>query len=105
MTKELSIIVPVYNEINLIKKFITVKIDFDKIHYIIKISDDGTGFPKDILDRLGEPYVSKNTKGMGLGIFISKNLIENLGGKILFYNSKQNNAIVEIKLNKDILLT
>ena len=75
------------------------------INYTIQISDDGNGFPKDILDRLGEPYVSRNNKGMGLGIFISKNLIENLGGQILFFNSKQNNAIVEIKLNKDILLT
>ena len=42
---------------------------------------------------------------MGLGIFISKNLIENLGGTILFYNSKENNAVVEIKLNIDNLLT
>ena len=41
---------------------------------------------------------------MGLGIFISKNLIENIGGKILFYNSKDNNAIVEIKFIKDFLL-
>ena len=95
----------IQNSVIYSNKLITVKIDFDKIHYIIQISDDGAGFPKDILDRLGEPYVSKNSKGMGLGIFISKNLIENLGGTILFYNSKKNNAIVEIKLNKDILLT
>ena len=95
----------IQNSVIYSNKLITVKIDFDKIHYIIQISDDGGGFPKDILDRLGEPYVSKNSKGMGLGIFISKNLIENLGGTILFYNSKKNNAIVEIKLNKDILLT
>ena len=40
---------------------------------------------------------------MGLGIFISKNLIENMGGKILFYNSKENNAVVEISLINAIL--
>ena len=84
----------IQNSVIYSKKLITVKIDFDKIHYKIQISDDGTGFPKDILDRLGEPYVSKNSEGMGLGIFISKNLIENIGGTILFYNSKKNNAIV-----------
>ena len=95
----------IQNSVIYSKKLITVKIDFDKIHYKIQISDDGTGFPKDILDRLGEPYVSKNSQGMGLGIFISKNLIENLGGTLLFYNSKENNAIVEIKLNIDNLLT
>ena len=95
----------IQNAVMYSKKLVTVKIDFDKINYKIQISDDGEGFPKEILDKLGEPYVSKNSKGMGLGIFISKNLIENLGGTILFYNSKRNNAIIEIKLNKDILLT
>ena len=40
---------------------------------------------------------------MGLGIFIAKNLIENLGGKIRFYNTEQNNAIVEISFDNSIL--
>ena len=40
---------------------------------------------------------------MGLGIFIAKNLIENMKGKVLFYNSNLNNAVVEIKFNKSIL--
>ena len=95
----------IQNSIIYSKKLITVEINFDKVYYKILINDDGTGFPKDILDRLGEPYVSKNSQGLGLGIFISKNLIENLGGTILFYNSKENHAIVEIKFNKDILLS
>ncbi len=69
----------------------------------IKISDDGLGYPKDIVDKLGEPYLSKNNEGMGLGIFIAKNLIENMGGKILFYNSKDNRAIVEIIFDNSIL--
>ena len=41
---------------------------------------------------------------MGLGIFIAKNLIENTKGTILFYNSKNNHAIVEIKFDKTILI-
>ena len=32
--------------------------------------------------------LEKNKKGMGLGIFISKNLINSLGGNIIFYNSE-----------------
>ena len=40
---------------------------------------------------------------MGLGIFIAKNLIENMGGKLDFYNSKENNAIVEITFDNSIL--
>ena len=41
---------------------------------------------------------------MGLGIFISKNLIENMKGSISFKNSINNYAIVEIKLDKTILI-
>ena len=70
---------------------------------MIKIEDDGDGFSKDVLDKLGEPYISKNKKGMGLGIFIAKNLIENMKGNIIFYNSN-NGAVVEIKFDKTILI-
>ena len=69
------------------------------------MSNDGNNFPKEILDKIGEPYVSKNKKGMGLGIFIAKNLIENIGGDISFYNSKKGDASVEIIINRSILYT
>ncbi len=85
------------------KDLITTNIEYLNDELIIKVSDDGEGFPKDILDKFGEPYISKNKKGMGLGIFIAKNLIENMGGTILFYNSNENNAVVEIKFNNTIL--
>ncbi len=79
-----------------------------ELNYFIKsvqiiISDDGTGFTKDIIDRLGEPYISKNKQGMGLGIFIAKNLIENMGGNLTFYNSKEGKAVVEINFDNSIL--
>ncbi len=93
----------IQNAIFYSKKFVIVELNYLKKNVIIKISDDGNGFPKDIIDKLGEPYISKNNRGMGLGIFISKNLIENMGGKILFYNSKQNQAIVEINFDNSIL--
>ena len=75
-----------------------------KNDFTIKIEDDGNGFSRDVLDKLGEPYISKSKKGMGLGIFIAKNLIENMKGSIIFYNSSHKGAIVEIKFNKTILV-
>ena len=83
----------------------TTKVDLNYKKDIVKItiSDDGSGFSKDIIDKLGEPYVSKNNQGMGLGIFIAKNLIENMGGNLDFYNSKDDNAIVEINFDNSIL--
>tara|TARA_B100000925_G_C21977766_1_gene460893 strand:+ start:412 stop:1641 length:1230 start_codon:yes stop_codon:yes gene_type:complete len=84
-------------------KVVTVIINYSDSNLKIIITDDGNGFSKDILDKLGEPYISKNTSGMGLGIFISKNLIENMGGKLTFYNSKDENAVVEIVFDNSIL--
>ena len=80
-----------------------VELNYEKSITKITISDDGNGFSKDIIDKLGEPYVSKNNQGMGLGIFIAKNLIENMGGKLDFYNSKDDNAVVEIIFDNSIL--
>ena len=80
-----------------------VELNYQKLIVNITISDDGSGFSKDIIDKLGEPYVSKNKQGMGLGIFIAKNLIENMGGNINFYNLKEHNAVVEIIFDNSIL--
>ena len=82
---------------------INVELNYKKSIINIIISDDGNGFSKDIIDKLGEPYVSKNNQGMGLGIFIAKNLIENMGGNLDFYNSQENNAVVEITFDNSIL--
>ena len=75
----------IQNAINYANDTISVELKYLEENITIKIYDDGGGFPKDIIDKLGEPYISKNNQGMGLGIFISKNLIENMGGKISFY--------------------
>ena len=40
---------------------------------------------------------------MGLGTYISKNLIENMGGNLNFFNSKDENAVVEITFDNSIL--
>ena len=80
-----------------------VEIEYLDKNVYIKIFDDGLGFSKDIIDRLGEPYISKINNGMGLGIFIARNLIENMGGNINFYNSKDGHAVVEINFENSIL--
>ena len=60
----------------------------------ISIEDDGNGYPKDILGKIGEPYIKssfykENTKaGLGLGIFIGKTLLERNKAKVICRNSK-----------------
>ena len=94
----------IQNAILYAKLEIKIFLSINKSVFTIKIEDDGDGFSRDVLDKLGEPYISKNKKGMGLGIFIAKNLIENMKGNIIFYNSNNNGAVVEINFDKTILI-
>ena len=93
----------IQNAIFYSRKFVTVELNYNKKNVKITITDDGSGFSKDIIDKLGEPYISKNNQGMGLGIFIAKNLIVNMGGNLAFYNSKDDKAVVEITFDNSIL--
>ena len=85
------------------RNIIDVNILWNMNNIFIYIKDDGKGFPNEILERIGNPYISNknNENSMGLGIFIAKNLIENIGGQILFTNnSKSNGSTVEIQLKR-----
>jgi len=93
----------IQNAIFYSKEIVTAELKYSKNNLKIIIFDDGNGFSKDIIDKLGEPYISKNSQGMGLGIFITKNLIENMGGNLNFYNSKDECAVVEITFDNSIL--
>ena len=91
------------------KIFVTINSDSEMTEVIVE--DDGDGFPRDILDKIGEPYIrskskNHNTKsGLGLGIFIGGTLLERNYGKITCRNSlTRNGAEVLIKWkNKDLL--
>jgi two-component system sensor histidine kinase RegB len=63
------------------------------------ITDDGPGFAPEIIDRIGEPYVTSRggrrggreapdheTTGLGLGLFIGKTLLERSGAMLTFRN-------------------
>ena len=86
--------------------FITLKSDSNFTEIVIE--DDGDGFPSDILSKIGEPYlvstkVLKN-KGLGLGLFIGKTLLEKNLASVNCWNSKiRSGAEIIIKWkNKDL---
>ena len=82
---------------------IDVNISWNKQNIFISIKDDGQGFTNDVLERIGNPYIfdKNNENSMGLGIFIAKNLIENIGGNMKCYNKINNlGSVVEISLNR-----
>jgi len=54
------------------------------------ISDEGPGIDSEILPRLFERFISKSDKGTGLGLYLSKKIIEAHGGRIWAENNKDN---------------
>ena len=76
----------------------------------ISIEDDGDGYPRDVLSKIGEPYLrssdmsEKSKSGLGLGLFIGKTLLEKNFASINCRNSKtRTGAEIVIKWrNKDL---
>jgi two-component system, sensor histidine kinase RegB len=78
----------------------------DKV--VVEVNDDGSGFPPEIIDRMGEPYVTSERgrrmrgsemPGLGLGFFIAKTLLARSGAKISLKNKEfpQRGAIVRVR--------
>lgn len=64
---------------------------------LVRVVDDGPGFPSDMLGRLGDPFLRRRRgdgaarrpgyDGMGLGLFIAKTLLERSGAQVEFHNA------------------
>ena len=61
-----------------------------KDHWIeISFSDNGPGIPEDMQEKVFVPHFTTKNTGAGLGMPISKNIIEGSGGKISFQSSEK----------------
>lgn len=71
-----------------------------KNYVIIKISDNGCGIPKDIIDRIFEPFVTTKEvgKGTGLGLSLAYTILERHNGTITVESSTGNGATFTIQL-------
>jgi hypothetical protein len=65
----------------------------------LSVTDDGDGFPNEILDQVFEPYITTKTKGSGLGLAICQNIIEQHGGQIYASNIKPHGARIIIEFS------
>ena len=105
--KSVEIVYGLRNFIGNANKFanenIYISIRSDSQNTEITIEDDGPGIPKDILNKIGEPYIktlkTKDSKksGLGLGIFIGKTLLEKNSAKIIIRNSETRGG-AEVKI-------
>lgn len=78
----------------------------------LKLVDDGPGYPAEIVDRIGEPYMSRRSpaeggRGLGLGLFIAKTLLERSGASVSFGNSSEpgKGAVVRVTWPREAFLS
>ena len=97
----------VENAVDFASARVEVAAGWSEEEVVLTISDDGSGFAPEIMDRIGEPYVtsrgrrdgSDNASGLGLGFFIAKTLLERSGAVLAFVNRglPDHGAVVRIR--------
>jgi two-component system, sensor histidine kinase RegB len=96
------------NAVDFARENVQVLATWNQDSLSVTISDDGPGFPPEVMDRIGEPYVTSRRRrmrsatestGLGLGFFIAKTLLERSGARLTLENRQfpQRGAIVRIK--------
>jgi PAS domain S-box-containing protein len=77
---------------------IHIELDMEGTEQIIRIKDTGKGMPDDVLNKIGQPFYTTKEYGNGLGIMVTKKIIESHKGKIKFTSLIGSGTIVEIRL-------
>ncbi len=98
ISKSIEIVYGLRNFIGNANKFaknsIFINLKSDSEFTELTIEDDGNGYPRDIISKIGEPYLKSNyskdksKEGLGLGLFIGKTLLEKNFASVNCRNSK-----------------
>ena len=88
----------VQNAVDFAEANVWIDISWSDDRIYLKITDDGPGFPPQVMGRIGDPFVRLRRRsvarqrpgyeGMGLGLFIAKTLLERSGAEMRFANGR-----------------
>jgi two-component system sensor histidine kinase RegB len=98
----------VENAVDFASEAVTVTASWSEEEVAITVTDDGPGFAPDVINRIGEPYVTMRGRsrdsdgpggGLGLGFFIAKTLLERSGASLSLKNRvfPESGAIVTVR--------
>ncbi|MGO4914631.1 sensor histidine kinase RegB [Pseudogemmobacter sp. W21_MBD1_M6] len=115
----------VQNAVDFAEHTVWIEIEWTSDLILLRIADDGAGFPPHMLGRIGDPFLRRRKsdteraqrpeyEGMGLGLFIAKTLLERSGAELTFANGSdpfliaderplRSGAIVEVVWPRDAI--
>ena len=64
----------------------------------LRVSDNGTGIPDDLLPRIFEPHFSTRSTGAGLGLAIVRRLVESWGGSVHAESAPGQGVTIRIRM-------
>ena len=110
----------IQNAVDFAGSEVWVEMGWNNADVVVRIMDDGPGFPPHLLGRMGDPFMRLSGRsqsaearpeyeGMGLGLFIAKTLLERAGAQLRFANgsevartNKRIGAVVEVTWQREI---
>ena len=92
------------NAIKFARHLVCIEVCLDAEVVAVRIEDDGPGFSPEVLELLGEPYISttRRSDGLGLGVFIAQTLLARTGATLQFDNLR-NGARVTVRWRRATL--
>lgn len=99
----------IQNAVDFAKTTVWIEVGWTEDRVILRILDDGKGFPMHLFGRIGDPFVGRRRQesdtrpdyeGMGLGLFIAKTLLERTGATLSFANGVETAGVSTDRLSK-----
>lgn len=76
-------------------------LDYNTGNLTLSVSDSGSGFAPDIVEKLFTPFISTKEVGLGLGLSISRSLAKGLHGDIYLASALNKGAMIILEFNHD----
>ena len=71
---------------------------------VITVSDTGSGIPEDKINDVFRPFYTTKEEGTGLGLYITKQLVEKIGGRINVTSQLGQGTVFTVRLSRSQLI-
>jgi signal transduction histidine kinase len=80
--------------------YVRLLLDYTENVICLRVQDQGSGISDKIKSQLFEPFITGKENGAGLGLYLSKNIIDGSGGSLILEKSDEQGSVFLIKLKR-----